>query len=161
MHVICTYCRRRLPDREPLACTSVSHGICPECFAYYGPQFEGLSTLEFIERSNVPMVLVDAGGRVVGASDEAFTLAGKSHAMLGLLAGEFMECVYARLPEGCGRTLHCSSCALRGAVDAAREGRVDEGQEVAIERDDGCAHFRISARRVCDAVRVVLEEVAR
>ena len=26
------------------------------------------------------------------------------------------ECAYARLPEGCGGTVHCSGCAIRRSV---------------------------------------------
>jgi len=37
------------------------------------------------------------------------------------LGGNVFECAYARLPEGCGRTVHCSGCAIRRTVTKTYE----------------------------------------
>jgi hypothetical protein len=36
--------------------------------------------------------------------------------MIGRLGGDVFECEYARHPDGCGRTIHCSGCAIRRSV---------------------------------------------
>lgn len=42
---------------------------------------------------------------------------GKSERQIfGLRRGEAMECLYARLPEGCGNTVHCEICTVRNTV---------------------------------------------
>ena len=39
-----------------------------------------------------------------------------SHQIIWELGGDVFECAYARLPERCGRTIHCSGCTIRKAV---------------------------------------------
>jgi hypothetical protein len=34
----------------------------------------------------------------------------------GYRGGDVFECAYARLPEGCGKTVHCSGCTIRNTV---------------------------------------------
>ena len=47
----------------------------------------------------------------------AEALAGKpKKVFLGLPGGKVFECAYARLPEGCGKTVHCVTCAIRNTV---------------------------------------------
>jgi len=42
-------------------------------------------------------------------------------AMQGLRGGNVLECAHARRPEGCGKTIHCSGCAIRRAVTRTYE----------------------------------------
>jgi hypothetical protein len=39
----------------------------------------------------------------------------------GKLLGDVFECANATLPGGCGRTVHCSGCAIRKAVEQTWE----------------------------------------
>jgi PAS domain-containing protein len=60
---------------------------------------------------------VEALGRLLGANQSAADMLGKSREeLVGLLGGEAMECVYARLPGGCGGTVHCQTCMIRRTV---------------------------------------------
>ena len=34
----------------------------------------------------------------------------------GKQGGDVFECLYAELPEGCGKTVHCSGCTIRNTV---------------------------------------------
>ena len=36
--------------------------------------------------------------------------------IIGQPGGNVLNCVYSFLPEGCGKTEHCSGCAIRTAV---------------------------------------------
>ena len=43
---------------------------------------------------------------------------------LGLLGGVALECAYARLPEGCGKTVHCVTCTIRNTVTSTIQSKV-------------------------------------
>ena len=58
-------------------------------------------------------------GSVAYANPAACTVLGKSLGQIqGFQGGEVFECEYARLPEGCGNTMHCSACTIRNTVMA-------------------------------------------
>jgi PAS domain-containing protein len=118
MKVVCCYCRTLLREKEPLGDPSLSHGICGSCFEHYARQWDGLTTGEFLDRFERPVVVVDTEGQVVSINRAMAAQQGiEDRAAAGLLGGELMECVHARLPEGCGRTLHCKGCAIRRVVN--------------------------------------------
>ena len=55
---------------------------------------------------------------VLDANQAALGVLGKAaEAVTGRLVGEVFECANADLPGGCGRTIHCSVCVLRHAVE--------------------------------------------
>jgi hypothetical protein len=60
---------------------------------------------------------VDSDVVVAMANKPLLSLFGKTLSQVtGQRGGDVFECAYARLPEGCGRTVHCSGCAIRRAV---------------------------------------------
>jgi len=95
---------------------AITHGVCSTCvdkiFARMG---EDLSS--FINNLPAPVVVVDEEGIVLTVNDRAQTLLLKTLPEIeGYRGGEVFECAYARLPEGCGQTVHCSGCTVRRAV---------------------------------------------
>lgn len=117
LHVICAWCSRDLgggPGTESSA--PISHGICESCLVAVmdrGP--EDLAT--FLDRMDEPVLLVNGAGFVVGANYAAQKALNKSTpALAGLPGGDVVECAHARLPGGCGHTVHCAACTLRGTV---------------------------------------------
>ena len=63
------------------------------------------------------IVLVNREGIVVSVNNQAKTMLCKDLAEIkGYKGGEVFECAYARLPEGCGNTTHCSGCTIRRTV---------------------------------------------
>ena len=40
--------------------------------------------------------------------------------VLNRLGGEVISCIYSELPGGCGQTVHCVGCTIRGAVNETR-----------------------------------------
>lgn len=100
----------RFGDDEP------SHGICPECVSNLTFQ-TGVGLQEYIESISLPVIVVDDDVRVQAANASACRALGKrAPALLQRSGGTVFECAHARLPEGCGRTIHCSGCAIRRAV---------------------------------------------
>jgi PAS domain-containing protein len=126
MKQVCAWCGREIgriassrhPEHE------VSHGICPDCISNFAFQ-QGGPLQEYLESIELPVFVVDDDVRVVAANRMACRTLGKEAAALqGRRGGDVFECAHARLPEGCGRTIHCSGCAIRRSVTVTfRTGR--------------------------------------
>lgn len=95
---------------------AISHGICTACMdTFFGPR--QIRLLDFIENLNAAVVVVDAAGRVNGANKRAQGLLHKELPdIAGFRAGDVFECAYAKLPGGCGNTIHCDGCTIRNTV---------------------------------------------
>lgn len=80
---------------------------------------------EFLDQIRAPVAVVDAQGIIRAVNKAGRTLVGKTSAQTdGLPGGNIFECEYSHLPEGCGKTAHCSGCAIRNTVmDTHRSGR--------------------------------------
>jgi len=92
-----------------------SHGICDKCS--YLLQGDSSRISDFIASFKEPILVLDADVRAAFANEPILNLLAKSFDSInGKLNGEIIECQYSRLPEKCGRTLHCSGCALRMTI---------------------------------------------
>jgi len=113
LRVICAWCQRLLSADID---APVSHGICAACTVDVEFQRERLD--DFLNKLAGPVFAVDAEGRVVGSNGVAAVLVSSDVASVkGRLAGDVISCVYAELPGGCGRTTHCTGCAIRRAFE--------------------------------------------
>ncbi|MBD3242933.1 MAG: hypothetical protein GF331_20240 [Chitinivibrionales bacterium] len=93
-----------------------SHGMCPDCRDFFTENKPG-TLHEFINRLPVPVLVVNEHRVVETANRRASEVLGKPlPTMQGRLGGEVMECAYARLPGGCGKTVHCAGCTIKQAV---------------------------------------------
>lgn len=118
MKVVCAWCGTSLGERgetsspeEPL-----SHGICARCLDF-ALENRGMTLEKFLDRLNAPVLLVDENVTARAENTAAREFLGKAHAEIdGLLGGDILECVHARLPGGCGKTLHCAACQIRTSV---------------------------------------------
>jgi len=81
--------------------------------------------LSYLNTLDVPVVAVDPDVVVKIANDRANALFGKQEGgVLERRGGDVFECAYARLPGGCGKTLHCSACTIRFCVqETSRSGQ--------------------------------------
>ena len=71
----------------------------------------------FLDSLKLPVVVINQAGTIVTGNDQAKTLLRKGLPEIeGYKGGEVFECAYARLPEGCGNTMHCSGCTIRRTV---------------------------------------------
>jgi len=90
-------------------------GWCGESLDGTGDDPVPLTT--FLDALEAPVLLVTEDVEVRKTNTRARELVGKTEdALRGLLGGEVFDCVYAALPEGCGRTVHCSGCTIRRSV---------------------------------------------
>ena len=118
MKKVCAWCRRELEstaaDHEQQY--PITHGICETCAANLLAQM-GRPLQEFLDNLDVPILLLESGPLICSANRQARKLLDKQLAdIAGRRGGEVIECVYAKLPEGCGNTVHCKSCTIRITV---------------------------------------------
>jgi len=115
---MCAWCRKQIgtSNQSVHANDVVSHGICKSCTDNLTFQM-GVLLTRFLDTFPEPIVAMDGNCLVRTANSAACRVLGKqAAAMERRLGGDVFECAYARLPEGCGRTIHCSGCAIRRAV---------------------------------------------
>jgi len=109
--------------------------------------------------------MINPDGKVVLANDKALSILDKElDQVRGFKGGNVMECVYARLPEGCGNTIHCAACTIRvNVVKTFRTGIClkevpaylnTHGQD-GIQKLD----FLISTEKVDNAVLLRIDEI--
>lgn len=99
----------------------ISHGLCHACL----PTFmagSGQPFTDFLDTLAGSILVMDAECRVIAANSLGRQHLAKELATIeGRLGGEVFECTYAKLPGGCGRSLHCKTCAIRKAVTRTAE----------------------------------------
>ena len=121
MKRVCAWCNQEMGVVEHAASSDarVSHGICRSCLDNMTFQ-EGVTIQAYIDSLAVPVmvVAVQRGRAVVNAVNKRASIALNKHPrdMVRHLAGNVFECAYARQPEGCGGTIHCSACTIRRSV---------------------------------------------
>ena len=125
MKLVCAWCGNEIPRETGIEEEGVSHGICEACRDYFfssqgPPNFDC-----FLDKLAVPVIVVDDEVKIVAANNIACRQLGKRCSELnGISFGDAIECCYARLPGGCGRTVHCRSCTVRITVlDTFRTGQ--------------------------------------
>ena len=161
MKVICSYCKKEMYEKEPFDDDRVSHGMCPECFDHFEEQIDGLSLDRYLDKFKAPIMIVNADGRIVASNKLAEEMMGKPRReIFGLLGGEAMECAYARLPEGCGNTVHCETCTIRKTVmNAMESGEPQLHVHVTLRQADREVKMVISTDKIDEVIRIVIESV--
>jgi PAS domain-containing protein len=156
----CSYCRKVIREDPGASLTDVSHGMCPECGAYFERLWAGMPLAEYLDLLPAPVVVVSEDRRIVAANARFAALVGRSPEELrGLLGGEALACAHSRLPEGCGNTVHCRECTIRRVVTrVARTSRAIGSVAAWLEGAGGRIELRISARQVDDFVEVTVAE---
>ena len=159
MRVVCSYCRKDMGTKPPLADASLSHGMCQDCGEHFGALWGGMSWSRYLDRFDYPVILVEGEGRFVGVNEAAGAMLGRTpEEVIGLLGGEAMECVHSRLPEGCGRTEHCATCTIRNTVSRThRTGQAVSRVPATLRRRDQPLGLFISTAPEGQLVRVIIE----
>lgn len=111
----CKICTKQMPpeisDPRP-----VTGEICKECLDRSGAQ-EGIPLFDFLDLLEVPVLVVNRDVMVSRVNKPVLAILGKTPSQVkGQRGGDVFECAYARQPGGCGKTIHCSGCAIRRAV---------------------------------------------
>ena len=118
MRRVCAWCGKELGERTSRAQAKrpISHGLCERCSHHLLAQ-KGMPLLQYLDGLGAPIAVVDAGGTIRTANKQACAFLQQDLSSIeGRSGGDVFECAYARLPEGCGQTIHCSGCAIRRAV---------------------------------------------
>jgi len=118
MKRVCAWCRKKLGrvDSQGGSENVITHGICGNCRDNLLFQM-GVELGVFLDSLKLPIVVVNRGGTIVTGNDQARSLLRKGLPEIeGYKGGEVFECAYARLPDGCGNTMHCSGCTIRRTV---------------------------------------------
>ena len=118
MKRVCAWCRKELGRADSQASSEdiITHGICEICRDNLLFQM-GVELGVFLDSLKLPVVVVNRGGTIVTGNDQAKALLRKGLPEIeGFKGGEVFECAYARLPDGCGNTMHCSGCTIRRTV---------------------------------------------
>ncbi len=164
MRVICSYCRKTIQADTKARLTDVSHGMCPECGDHFAKLWAGMPVGEYLDSLGAPVLLTDGTGRVLAMNQKLAELIGADPINTrGLLGGEACACVHSRLPEGCGKTVHCRDCAIRRAVETvARTGKPQERVQAYLDTAEGRIDMRISARAAkAGIIQVKIDEMGQ
>lgn len=167
MKRVCSYCGTLIGTIEDSSNhpEAISHGICPDC-VHQAVAGTGAELGAFLDRLPGPVFVVDAEGRIVAANAGGRELVRPDHEQLaGRLGGEVFECKHAKLPGGCGQTIHCKSCTIRQTVNRTHAtgepcthvpAYMDLGDLV----DSRRVRFLISTEKAGDVVLLRIDEVA-
>jgi hypothetical protein len=132
--------------------------MCPRCQAAFLGGPGPVSLKEFVGGFEFPVILVGPDTELLEANHEALRLVRKGlEEVRGQLAGEVLECIYAKHPGGCGRQVHCKACAIRNSVTTTHKTGnsltdVDSYQEIMTEDGLKTVHLKISTVKRADSV---------
>ena len=118
MSTTCAWCNNEM-DYERGALQeggTIIRSICTTCLESFAFQM-GVPLQNFLDRLPVPIFVVNDDVVVQAANKQGYALLSEdAQSVLKKLGGIVFDCAYAQLPEGCGRTVHCSGCAIRRSV---------------------------------------------
>ena len=119
MSLVCPWCGTAI-ERLGYSQTfepETSHGICPVCSESHVSQERGASLQQHLDSIPIPVLLINDGNSVVTMNAKACDVLGRKTAESQTqLFGKVFDCVHSGSAEGCGRTIHCSGCAIRRSV---------------------------------------------
>ena len=165
MRRICAWCKKELSPLEDMGTDKeITHGICSPCALKFTRNVSK-TTKEILDIINEPVLVVDSVGVVKTANDKGLELLGKDlDAIEEHLGGEVLECTYARLPEGCGRTEHCKTCAIRNVLmdtllNDRSYSKVPAYQKIKTPSGDRIMRFFISTEKVGEHILLRIDDI--
>lgn len=118
MKRVCSWCKTEMGvvQTKDFSETAVTHGICEECLqTYFGPRQVNL--MDFLDSLDATVIAVNSKAIVTSANKQAREFLHKeSNEIEGFMGGDVFECAFAKLPGGCGNTIHCDGCTIRNTV---------------------------------------------
>jgi hypothetical protein len=119
MKVVCAWCGTDI-DRsgyDQIHDKITSHGMCSACWQALASDESGVPLQHYIDSIPLPILLVDNNNTSVGMNTKASEILGRnSETIKSAQFGLVFDCIHSHRPEGCGRTIHCSGCAIRRCV---------------------------------------------
>jgi hypothetical protein len=167
MKSICAWCKKDMGTVHSNAYAEnvITHGICEECahIAFAELNMDRMSI--FIDRLPEPVLVVDGDVVALMANIKAREVLGKDLPKIkGYRGGNIIECVHAREPGGCGRTVHCNGCEIRLTVeDTYKTGkshvRVPAYADIPVQGKPKKISFLISTEKVKGVVLLRIDKV--
>jgi len=168
MKSVCSWCNKEIHLFDSPGTPSdgvITHSICDSCAELVlWPHRPAM--MEFLDRLNAPVLVINSSGNVSTANKDARMLLQKELPEIeGLPGGVVFECAFAKLPEGCGNTLHCDGCTIRKTVmDTFLTGRSYLKTPAGLTRGTIEVHqevqFLISTEKVQDVVMLRIDSVS-
>jgi PAS domain-containing protein len=166
MKRVCAWCRKNLGTvpSDVHSDAVITHGICHECAFHLRAQV-GMPLRDFLDGLGAPVLLVDSNGNIKTANKAVRRFLNKDLPRIeGYKGGNVFECAHATLPEGCGKTVHCSGCTIRRTVmDTLNSGKGHEKVPASLKRETrhGSQYLRllISTEKVQDVVLLRIDEI--
>ena len=118
----------------------------------------------YLDTFEEPVIVVGASGNVNYANRPARTLLQKElPEIVGFQGGIVFECAFAKLPEGCGNTVHCDGCTIRKTVmDTYQSGESHLKVTAGLTRGSAESHLEIqcliSTEKVKDVVLLRIDK---
>jgi hypothetical protein len=112
---LCAWCGTEIGNTGPDP-DMVSHGICTKCKLNLEFQY-GLKLEMFLDTLAARILVVDGDCNIQMANSQALRMLDKTPKQVRRLkTGIVLECAYARLPGGCGKTVHCAGCTIWNTI---------------------------------------------
>ncbi len=112
--IVCAWCGKGISGSDPTS-RPITHGICASCADRF--EHPSIPMSELLDEFTEPIFLIGPDMRARAGNQAACRVVGKAHEEFeGRLGGEVIDCVYSRLPDGCGSTVHCDGCSIRRGV---------------------------------------------
>jgi hypothetical protein len=166
MRRICAWCKKQLSPREDRGTEQeITHGICSRCALNFTSSIPR-KLKDLLDLISEPVVLIDAMGIVKAANESGLRLLGKDLAAIEEHpGGEVFECSYSSQPEGCGHTVHCTTCAIRNILmDTLAHGRgytrVPAFQKIRTPTGERIMRYYISTEKIGDQILLRIDDVA-
>jgi hypothetical protein len=158
----CSRCETQMAGPDVVTLNPVTANLCPRCVDYFELR-EVADICQYLENLPAPILVMDGDGVIRGANSLACKTVSKDlpH-ILNRRGGDVFECAYARLPGGCGGTVHCSGCTIRKAIlDTLSTGQPLSGISVevlqVVEGKDRKVKLRISTQRMANCVLLQID----
>ena len=118
MKLRCAWCGGAIehPGHKETLDLGTSHGMCSTCAAALAREERGVSLQEHLDSILLPVLLVDESNSVAAMNTTARALFGNVFDKESQFLGRVFDCLHSRSSEGCGRSIHCSGCAIRRSV---------------------------------------------
>jgi hypothetical protein len=166
MQFKCSKCGSVISDEsETNSDRVIIKGICDECTSYLlWPNRPELS--EFLDSLDAPVVVINSLGNVNTANQKARELLQKKLPDIqGFQGGNVFECAFAKLPEGCGKTIHCDGCTIRNSVmDTLHTGKshlkIPAGLSHGTTDNYAQVQLLISTERINDVVMLRIDSIS-
>lgn len=165
MRRICAWCKKELTPREDMGLEKeITHGICSVCSLKFSSDIPKnvKSMLDLIDE---PVLVLDSLGIVKTANDSGLKLLDKDlDSVEEQLGGDALECAYASLPEGCGKTEHCKTCAIRNILmDTLASGKsytnVPAYQKIRTPNGERLMRYYISTEKIGEQILLRIDDV--